>query len=103
MLNRWLAAMIVMSLGGIMQTPAPPPLLGRWNLTFQRANGATSSGWLEVRHSGTKTLVGSFVGLSGSARPISEVVVTGSEMRFTIPPQWERADGNVVVSGRLEN
>jgi hypothetical protein len=86
-----------------MQTTPPPAILGRWDLTFQRPNSATSSGWLEVRHSGTKTLVGSFVGLSGSARPISEVQFTGNEMRFTIPPQWERADGNVAVTARLEN
>jgi hypothetical protein len=82
---------------------APPPIIGRWDLTFQRANGATSSGWLEVRHSGTKALVGSFVGLSGSARPVSEVKVTGAELRFTIPPQWERGDGDVAVTARLEN
>jgi len=86
-----------------MQAPAPPAIIGRWNLTFQRANGPAGAGWLEVRHSGTKTLVGSFVGLSGSARPISEVLVSGSDIRFTIPPQWERADGNVAVSARLES
>ena len=80
-----------------------PAVIGRWDLTFQRPNGATSSGWLEVQHSGTKTLVGRFVGLSGSARPISEVQVTGNELRFAIPPQWERADGNVAVTARLEN
>lgn len=86
-----------------MQTTPPPPIIGRWDITFQRANGATSGGWLEVRHSGTKTLVGSFVGLSGSARPVSEVQFSNNEMRFTIPPQWERADGNVTVTARLEN
>jgi hypothetical protein len=80
-----------------------PQAIGRWDLTFQRPYGATSSGWLEVQHSGTRTLVGRFVGLSGSARPISEVQVTGNELRFTIPPQWERADGNVTVTARLEN
>jgi hypothetical protein len=90
-----------LALNGTMQTP-PPPVIGRWDITFQRANGATSSGWLEVRHSGTKTLVGSFVGLSGSARPVSEVQFTGGEMRFTVPPQWERSDGNLTVSARLD-
>jgi hypothetical protein len=86
-----------------LQAAPPPPVIGRWDLTFQRANGATSSGWLEVRHSGTRALVGSFVGLSGSARPVSEVKFTGGELRFTIPPQWERADGDVTVTARLEN
>src|SRR5262249_29173678 len=86
-----------------MQTTSPPPIIGRWDLTFQRPNGATSSGWLEVRHSGTKSLVGSFVGLSGSARPISDVQVTGGDVRFTIPPEWERTDGNVTVTAHLDN
>jgi hypothetical protein len=103
MLARLIAAVMAASLYAIMQTPAPPPIIGRWDLTIQRPNGTANSGWLEVRHSGTKTLVGSFVGLSGSARPVSEVVVTGSELRFSIPPQWERADGNVTVTARLEN
>src|SRR5262245_4693314 len=85
------------------QTPVPRPIIGRWDLTIQRPNGTANSGWLEVRHSGGKTLVGSFVGLSGSARPVSEVVMTGNELRFTVPPQWERADGNITVTARLEN
>src|SRR6186713_1933664 len=96
-------ALILAALAPHGQQNAPPEVIGRWDLTFQRPDGATSSGWLEVQHSGTKTLVGRFVGLSGSARPISEVQVTGNELRFTIPPQWERADGNVTVTARLEN
>jgi len=98
-----IAVLLAASFYGIMQTPTPPAIIGRWDLTFQRPNGQTSSGWLEVRHSGTKTLVGSFVGLSGSARPVAEVQFTGSDMRFTIPPQWERADGNVTVTARLDS
>jgi hypothetical protein len=96
------SVMIALAMTAFQQT-TPPAIIGRWDLTFQRPNGATSSGWLEVRHSGTKTLVGSFVGLSGSARPVSDVQFTGGEVRFTIPPQWERADGNVAVTARLEN
>lgn len=103
MLMRPLAIVMAVSLYPAMQAPAPPAIIGRWDLTFQRPNGSTGSGWLEVRHSGNKTLVGSFVGLSGSARPVSEVQVAGNEARFTIPPQWERADGNVAVTARLEN
>jgi hypothetical protein len=96
-----LTAVVALSFFAIQQ--APPAIIGRWDLTFQRPNGATSSGWLEVEHSGTRTLVGRFVGLGGSARPVSEVQLTGNEIRFTIPPQWERADGNVAVTGRLDN
>jgi hypothetical protein len=80
---------------------APPPILGRWDITIQRPDGDKSA-WLEVRHSGVQTLVGQFVGMSGSARPISQVEFKGGEMRFAIPPQWERVDGNLVVTGRLD-
>jgi len=90
------------SLSASPQTaPAPPPIIGRWDITIQRPDGNRSA-WLEVRHSGVQTLVGQFVGLSGSARPISQIDFTGGELRFAIPPQWERVDGNLVVTGRLE-
>jgi hypothetical protein len=97
------ALLTALALYGIVQPTPSSSIIGRWDITFQRPNATTSSGWIEVRHSGTKTLVGSFVGLSGSARPISEVQFTGNELRFAIPPQWERADGNVAVTARLEN
>ena len=82
--------------------PAAPPIIGRWDITVQRPDGAERSAWLEVRHSGVSTLVGQFVGMSGSARPIAHVEFTNGEMRFAIPPQWERVEGNLVVTGRLE-
>src|SRR5262249_41735808 len=94
-------ALTAFILYGSLQSPAPPAIIGRWDLTIHRPNG-TSSAWLEGRHSGTRALVGQFVGMSGSARPISEVQFTGNELRFTIPPQWERTDGNVTVTGQLE-
>lgn len=80
---------------------APPSIIGRWDLTFPRPNG-DRSGWLEVHKSGNSTLVGQFVGTSGSARPISEVEFRDGEMRFVIPPQWERVEGKVTVVGRIE-
>ena len=96
-----LAALALFTMPSAQQN-TQPPIIGRWDLTIQRPNGPTASAWLDVRHSGTRTLVGDFVGMSGSARPISEVVFSGGEMRFTIPPQWERADGNLTVAGRLD-
>ena len=84
------------SSGGNLQT-SPPPIIGRWDITVARPDG-DSSAWLEVRHSGTSTLVGQFVGMSGSARPISEVEFTNGEMRFSIPPQWERVDRRPLVT-----
>ena len=51
-------------------------------------------GWLEIRKSGFSTLVGSYVGYEGSARPISEIHYSEEEDKyhFTIPPQWMDID-----------
>jgi hypothetical protein len=85
----------------VAQESAPPPILGRWDLTIHTARGDRSA-WLEVRHSGVQTLVGQFVGTSGSARPISEIAFKNNELRFAIPPQWDRVNGDLVVTGRLD-
>jgi Domain of Unknown Function (DUF1080) len=94
---------ILLALTGLDASPQQPPpaILGRWDLTIQTPDGERSA-WLEVRHSGVRTLVGQFVGMSGSARPISEVDFKDGEMRFAIPPQWERVEGNISVTGRLD-
>src|SRR5437764_679211 len=82
MLFRACALLTALALYATVQNAPRPAIIGRWDLAFQRPTGGTSSGWLEVRHSGTRTLVGSFVGLSGSARPVYEVQVadTGDEL-----------------------
>jgi hypothetical protein len=64
-------------------------LEGRWDLVISM-NGKDRPSWLEVRHSGNHTFVGSFVFADGSARPISEVKLNGAKFNFSIPPQWER-------------
>ena len=100
---RLLIALQLVALTVMASAQSPPPaIIGRWDITVKRPDGAERSAWLEVRHSGTSTLVGQFVGLSGSARPIAEVEFKNNALRFAIPPQWERADGNVVVTGTLE-
>jgi hypothetical protein len=73
---------------------------GRWDITIDMAGKKTPS-WLEVRHSGTHTLVGFFVGPGGSARPISVVNYNGSKLSFSIPPQWERGNRNLTVEGTV--
>ncbi len=100
-MNLILGTLLSALLAGAQAAPAPPPILGRWDLTVHGPRGDRSA-WLEVRHSGVQTLVGQFVGTSGSARPISHVEFKDGELRFTIPPQWERVDGNLVVVGRLD-
>jgi len=71
-------------------------VIGRWDLTAQSKQGDFPS-WLEVRRSGHNTLVGSFVGRFGSARPVGHVRVVNGKYRFTIPPQWEQQIGRAHV------
>ena len=47
-------------------------LIGRWDLVVHGVDSEYPS-WLEVRKSGYSTLVGSYVGQFGSARPIAEI------------------------------
>ena len=75
---------------------------GRWDLTMV-AGGKEFPSWLEVRHSGTKMLVGQFVFITGSARPISRVNFNEGKMSFTIPPQWENGDKDFIVEGTLQD
>lgn len=78
------------------------PIIGRWDLTVQMDNQSVPS-WLEVKLSGIKTLVGYFVAESGSARPISKVNVNDGKITFSIPPQWDNSDKDMVFEGTIEN
>jgi hypothetical protein len=75
---------------------------GRWDLTITKSD-ITSPSWLEVNHSGIKTLTGQFVGDGGSARPISKINFINNKMSFSIPPQWDNAEKDLVVEGVLTN
>jgi hypothetical protein len=94
------AVPVVATLLSRRQEPAPPPIIGRWDLTVADL-GFPACSWLEVQRSGDRTLVGRFVGWAGSARPISRVEFAGGVVRFAIPPQWERGDGDLRVEGTL--
>lgn len=89
-----LAGMIVRAQG---DTTA---LLGRWDITVH-APGRDFPSWLEVHRSGSRFMVGRFVGGGGSARPISRINLKDGEMSFSIPPQWEDVDRDLEVEGRL--
>jgi hypothetical protein len=73
---------------------------GRWDLTINM-NGKDNPSWLEVRHSGFHTWVGHFVGVSGSARPISKINIAGNKFSFAIPPQWEQGNGDMTFEGTI--
>lgn len=64
--------------------------IGRWDLTISLPNGGSGASWLEIEKSGSGALVGQFVGMGGSARPISEIMFDSQSQKysFTIPPQW---------------
>jgi hypothetical protein len=83
----------------IVNAPVPgEALIGRWDLTLTEGNRPS---WFEVKLSGFRTLVGSFVSHSGSARPVSLVTATDNSFRFAVPPQWEQGSGELVVEGTM--
>jgi hypothetical protein len=77
-------------------------LIGRWDLTVNMGDRIAPS-WLEIKLSGIKTLVGQFVADGGSARPIAQVHVKEGKIHFSIPPQWDRTDKDMVLEATLEN
>ena len=76
-------------------------LAGRWDMILRAPEGEYPS-WLEVRQSGPHTLVGSFVGRFGSARPISKVEFEKDRLSFSLPPQFESHTDDQTFEGRLE-
>ena len=79
---------------------AGDPLIGHWDITIRTPDGERPS-WLELEPSGRGIVVGRFVGIVGSARPIARVTVQSDSFHFAIPPQWETGDADLVVDGRL--
>jgi hypothetical protein len=78
----------------------PAKIIGRWDVKVTGPDGSYPS-WFEVNLSGYRTLVGSYVGQFGSARPISKIDFDGEKIRFTVPPQWERRLSDVTLEGKL--
>ncbi|MBS1486529.1 MAG: DUF1080 domain-containing protein [Bacteroidetes bacterium] len=77
------------------------PLEGRWDLAIAK-DGKEIPSWLEVRHSGRKTLIGRFVYAFGSARPISEVKLQNEKFSFSLPLQWEVGNRTMDFEGELK-
>jgi hypothetical protein len=96
-----LAALVLPVRGDDSPKKPQTTIVGRWDLTVKGERGDYPS-WLEVRKSGYKTLVGSFVGREGSARPISRVEFADGRVRFVVPPQWESRKDDLVFEGRLD-
>ncbi|MCK0146292.1 DUF1080 domain-containing protein [Arenibacter sp. F26102] len=73
---------------------------GRWDMVISQ-EGEELPSWLEIRHSGSRTLVGRFVYAMGSARPIAEVKMKDGKFSFAIPPQWENGDTYMEFEGSM--
>jgi hypothetical protein len=84
------------------QAPDDKAAIGRWDLTVNK-DGILVPSWLEVKLSGVKTLVGYFVADGGSARPVAHVHVNDGRISFSIPPQWDRSEKDMVFEAVLEN
>lgn len=85
----------------IKASPAAEPIEGRWDISIM-IDGKPAPSWLEVMHSGYTHLVGHYVGVSGSARPISKIIFSNGKMSFTIPPQWEKENNDMVFEAMLQ-
>ena len=97
----WRYSAIAVATGALLAAPAQDGrFVGRWDITIQ-GEGRAMPSWLEIERSGNEALVGRFVAVVGSARPVSRVDVAGDTMRFTIPPQWEGGAGDMSVVGHL--
>lgn len=103
MLRYWLLLLAFFELRSSNVEPraTPDQLAGRWDIVVSTPDGPRPS-WVEMRRSGRDALVGQFVGIVGSARPISRIAVTGDSLRFSLPPQWEEGTADLVVEGALQ-
>src|SRR3978361_2159985 len=81
--------------------PQASTIEGRWDITIDM-NGKLLPSWLEVRHSGSHRLIGEYVGAGGSAGRSAKVSFAEGKMNFTIPPQWEKEDNDIVFEATLQ-
>jgi len=92
------ATVVVMSSLSAQEAP-PPPVVGTWDLTLTARDGRPLPSWLEVHVSGHGVLVGRFVGVVGSVRPISRLTYANDTLRFSMPPQWEGGTADLQFAG----
>jgi hypothetical protein len=76
-------------------------ITGRWDITIN-ISGKTYPSWLEIERSGNNSIVGQFVGIVGSARPISQISFSNGKISFSIPPQWERGANNLSFEATIQ-
>ncbi len=101
-ITRFILLVVAICFASLTVIAQESPLEGRWDLTVDMGGGRIAPSWLEVRHSGVKNLFGRFVADGGSARPVAQIFFKDGKLNFTIPPQWDRTENNLVVEGVLE-
>jgi len=94
-----LSLILAVCISGQLLAQSQSELIGRWDLNITDGQN-NYPGWLEVEFSGTNTLVGRFMNIVGSARPIAEVVEHDDQFSFSIPPQWMGSQDLVVKGSR---
>ncbi|MFN0120972.1 MAG: DUF1080 domain-containing protein [Blastocatellia bacterium] len=77
------------------------PILGRWDLTVQAADGTPYPSWVEFSLRKETELMGRFVGRFGSVRHMTQVEFADGEVLFRIPVQYESAKADLVFRGML--
>lgn len=93
---------LLMLAHGIFSYAQTGSIEGRWDISVT-VNGKVYPSWLEVVKSGHKRLVGSFVGISGSARPVSIIHFVDNKINFSLPPQWEQEDNDLKFEGIFQS
>src|SRR5699024_10363250 len=73
---------------------------GSWDINVD-VGGKTFPAWLEVKKSGSRTLVGQIMLVTGSARPISKVNYADGKFSFSFPPQWEDGTKDFDLEGQV--
>jgi hypothetical protein len=73
-------------------------IAGRWDAVVKLRDRDYAS-WFEIIDD--KGLSGRFVGIEGSARPMTEVRFEDNELYFRLPPQYEKREGDLIFKGRL--
>src|SRR5438034_6028357 len=96
-----LTATVVLMSSLSAQEPAPPPVVGTWDLTLTARDGRPLPSWLEVHVSGNGVLVGRFQGSVGSVRPRSPPPYSHDTLRFALPPQWDAGSADLPFPGAV--
>lgn len=75
-------------------------ITGRWDALVKLQDRDYAS-WFEIIDK--NGLSGRFVGIEGSARPMTEVNFNEGELFFRLPPQYEKREEDLVFKGKLVN